>query len=378
VHPYVVELPAGTITNRTYAIGLGLPGNVSDAVLNQITSNTAGDLIITGNLAAAEQAFNLTKYFVQILAGVTNMNIVLDPQGSLFFGSKHVVPFDLIDADVYVDVIALCPLPQVLDFQLETPGGTLIRPSTAGAQPNIRYLNGQQVLFYRLTLPALTNDPAGSHAGKWKAILSLKGKGSVTGLLSNREFAASVRSSLIAGSVPYWMIAHAYSNVQFDARLGQDSLRPGATLTLLASLSEYDVPLVREAAVWAEILDPALTPMSLRLARAADGTYSAEFKASLAGVYACRVRAEGYSSANQKFTREKRLTGSTHYGDYTVPGADRAELCELLRCLVADKAVDAHGLQRLKRMGIDLRGLRDCLSRYCEPDYLEHAHGVKR
>ena len=144
--------------------------HVSDAVLNQITSNTAGDLIITGNLAAAEQAFNLTKYFVQILAGVTNMNIVLDPQGSLFFGSKHVVPFDLIDADVYVDVIALCPLPQVLDFQLETPGGTLIRPSTAGAQPNIRYLDGQQVLFYRLTLPALTNDPAGSHAGKWKAI----------------------------------------------------------------------------------------------------------------------------------------------------------------------------------------------------------------
>ena len=147
------------------------------------------------------------------------------------------------------------------------------------------------------------------------------------------------------------MIAHAYSNVQFDARLGQDSLRPGATLTLLASLSEYDVPLVREAAVWAEILDPALTPMSLRLARAADGTYSAEFKASLAGVYACRVRAEGYSSANQKFTREKRLTASTYYGDYTAPGSDRTEVCELLRCLVSDKAVGAHGLERLKEMG---------------------------
>src|SRR5207245_195116 len=69
VHPYVGELPAGTITNRTYAIGFGLPGDVSDAVLNQITANTHGDLIITGNISTAEQRFNLTKYFVQVLAG---------------------------------------------------------------------------------------------------------------------------------------------------------------------------------------------------------------------------------------------------------------------------------------------------------------------
>ena len=56
VHPYVIELPAGTITNRTYAIGFGLPGDVSTAVLQQITSNTHGDLIITGNISTAEQA----------------------------------------------------------------------------------------------------------------------------------------------------------------------------------------------------------------------------------------------------------------------------------------------------------------------------------
>src|SRR5262249_21216050 len=88
VHPYGSELPAGTITDRTYAIGFGLPGTVSDAVLNQITSNTHGDLIITGNISTGEQGFNLTKYFVQVLAGVTNMNVILDPQGSLFVGSK--------------------------------------------------------------------------------------------------------------------------------------------------------------------------------------------------------------------------------------------------------------------------------------------------
>jgi len=126
VHPYVNELPAGTLTDRTYAIGFGLSGEVSDVVLNQITQNTHGDLIITGNISTAEQAFNLTKYFVQMLAGITRMNVILDPQGSLFFGSKDVIPFDVTDADVYIDVINLCPLPQLVEFVLETPDGTTI------------------------------------------------------------------------------------------------------------------------------------------------------------------------------------------------------------------------------------------------------------
>ena len=143
VHPYVAELPAGTITDRTYAIGFGLPGDISTAVLQQITSNTHGDLIITGNISTAEQGFNLTKYFVQVLAGVTNMNVLLDPQGSLFFGSKHVIPFDVTDADIYADVIALCPIPQLLDFTLETPDGTTIKPTGSG--PNVKYFLRPQV-----------------------------------------------------------------------------------------------------------------------------------------------------------------------------------------------------------------------------------------
>jgi hypothetical protein len=70
VHPYVGELPGGTITNRTYAIGFGLPAAVDPAVLQSITANTHGDLIVTGNISTAEQGFDLTKYFVQVLADI--------------------------------------------------------------------------------------------------------------------------------------------------------------------------------------------------------------------------------------------------------------------------------------------------------------------
>ncbi|HEY1248096.1 MAG TPA: tyrosinase family protein, partial [Nitrososphaera sp.] len=130
VHPYIAEIDPSLLTNRTYAIGFGLPGTVSDAALNQITSNTHGDLIITGNISTDEQRFNLTKYFVQVLAGVTKMEVILDPQGSLFIGSKHVIPFQLTEADVYADIIVLCPVPKLLEFYLETPVGKIIKPTT--------------------------------------------------------------------------------------------------------------------------------------------------------------------------------------------------------------------------------------------------------
>ena len=246
-HPYVSELPAGTITSRTYAIGLGLPGDISTAVLNQITSNTHGDLIITGNISTAEQDFNLTKYFVQVLAGVTNMNVLLDPQGSLFFGSKQVIPFAVTGADVYIDVIALCPIPQLLDFRLETPAGEIIKPTSG---PNVEYFVRPQVAFYRVTLPALAADPAGSHGGQWKAILQLKDPATVGKLLNTRDVAAAAAGQT-GNSIPYSLVAHAYSNLQFEAGLQQTSLAPGASVNLRAVLTQYMVPFTGTATVWA-------------------------------------------------------------------------------------------------------------------------------
>jgi len=40
--PLIAALPAGTINQTTFAIGFGLPGDVSDPVLDQISANTGG------------------------------------------------------------------------------------------------------------------------------------------------------------------------------------------------------------------------------------------------------------------------------------------------------------------------------------------------
>jgi hypothetical protein len=367
VHPYIGELPAGTITNTTYAIGFGLPGTVSDAALQDITANTHGDLIITGNISTDEQRFNLTKYFVQVLAGVTRTDVILDPQGRLFFGTTETIPFQLSDRDVYADIITLCPIPKLIDFYLKTPGGKIIKASTAAAEPNVKFVMGQQVVFYRMVLPALAADAAGSHAGNWTAILSLKGQDELRKLADDRSVMEAFRTNGIRGFLPYSLIVHTYSNLTLTARKHQESLKPGAAVTLFVSLKEYDVPLSTGATVWAQIMNPDQSNFDLKLKRTGAGAYSASFNTSQSGVYSCRVRAEGLTSKGFPFTREQTLTAGVYRGNDELPPQPNPDevICHLVECFLSEKVLTRDALEKFSELGIDLKRLRQCISRAC-------------
>jgi hypothetical protein len=294
------------------------------------------------------------------------MNVVLDPQGKLFFGSQHVIPFDVVRGDVYVDVIALCPLPQLIEFALQTPSGKIIKATPA--QPNVQFIKGQQVLCYRVVLPALPKDPGGSHAGRWHAILSLRKQEDVPKLLRSR---AALEAQAAANWLPYSLIVHAFSNLKFEASLHLDSQKPGAVATLTAALLEYDVPFTGQAAVWADVVTPTGATMTVALKPDAQlaGSYSGSFTTVAAGVYDCRVRAEGYSSTGQRFTREKRLTVGVYYQEIgTVPpgGSWTSDICKLLNCLVSEKVLTERAAEKLRESGVDLQALRECLRAKCQ------------
>jgi hypothetical protein len=377
VHPYIGEIDPALLTNRTYAIGFGLPGTVSDAALNQITSNTHGDLIITGEISTDEQRFNLTKYFVQLLAGVTKMDVILDPQGNLFLGSRQVIPFQLSDADVYADIIVLCPVPKLLDFSLETPDGKIIKPATAA--PNVKYILGQQVVYYRVVLPALAADIAGSHAGQWKAILSIKRGGDIRKLSNDKGVLENVRASALRGSLPYSFVVHSYSNLNLSAYKYQESLKPGAAVTLFASVKEYDVPLQNDAAVWAQVTNPDQETFDLKLVRVTAATYSTSFKTSQPGVYLCRVKAEGLTSKGTAFTREQTMTAGIYYGNYDpVPPARPAEeLCRLIQCFLSEETLSSAAVRRLGELGINLKHLNECIAKICPAKIVERIPDLK-
>ena len=119
-------------TDSIYAIGLGRPGDVSDAVLTSISNY----MLITGDITPAERQFRLTKYFVQILAGITRTAIVVDPQGDLNVGSEHRIPFVLSEYDLQVDVIALSPLAPLIELTWRHPTGRSSIPASARQRSN--------------------------------------------------------------------------------------------------------------------------------------------------------------------------------------------------------------------------------------------------
>ena len=101
--PRMISDVADQINEYTYAVGLGQPQNISVPALQTISGNNGGYLLVTGAIST-DNRFLLEKYFLQILAGISNAEIVLDPDGQLIPGHVERVPFQLTSGDAGVDV----------------------------------------------------------------------------------------------------------------------------------------------------------------------------------------------------------------------------------------------------------------------------------
>jgi murein tripeptide amidase MpaA len=310
------------IDEHVFAIGLGTVEEINPVALRALTAGTGGYLLMTGVLGS-DDYFRLEKYYMQILAGVTNAAIVLDPDGWIAPGGDQKIPFHLTEADYGCDVILLSPSPGQIEMTLETPGGSTIGP----ASPLVSFMTGRGVSCYRMTLPVPVGGGAGARAGTWYARLRSRGQLAV-------EAAAAVR-----GAVRYSLTVHARSNLHLRATLGQDSQEIGATLTLRAVLTESGLPVARRAAVLADLERPDKSRTTLELKEVEPGAFEAQVAAAISGIYNFRVRASGKTLGGRDFTREQTLTGvAWKGGDAPLPGGQGplgGFLCRLLRCLEA-------------------------------------------
>ena len=404
---------------RTYAVGLGTPQNTSAAALQALSGNHGGYLLVTGAIGAQNQ-FVLKKYFLQILAGISNAEVVLDPDGMLVPGREQEIPFQLTEADAGIDVILLTPYPHSVDFRVRTPDGDIIEPWMSGQSPHISYLASQGVAYYRLVLPMELRAMRPNQAGTWTALVSIgkprtqrprEGQAPVevapvvrpsrmvlpegasrvpseapaegfawehAAVLAHDAPTAAARASEgRKRTLPYSLLVHSYSNLSLRARLRQDGYEPGARVELSARLTESGMPLRPGAQVWAEITGPDHASR-IDLHEQEDGRFTAVFATDAAGTYACRIRATGRTRAGYAFHREQTQTAVVWRGgdhDALPPGDDGLtgwleerdrRLCELLRCLVADgQALSPEAVKRLAAAGIDVQAARKCLEKYC-------------
>jgi hypothetical protein len=340
------DLPTvtGSITSTTYAVGLGLPSNISVGSLRTLCQgNNSGYLMVTGAISP-DQSLRLSKYFVQIFAGVTNAQIVTDPGGFLQAGDEHRIPFWLSEADYGADLIVLSPYAKAITFVLEAPDGRIIDPSTAG---NLQYVVGQGVAYYRVALPVLPGAPDATHSGLWHAVLAL-------GKRLNRKDAAEAKK----GGIRYEFVAHAYSALRLDATLTQATFEPGAVAELEAAIVEYDAPPTADAKVWAEIGRPDGSTDVVTLKRNSHGRTVASYPLSLPGLYPVRIRARGETLRGEPFEREKTLSAVAVRGGDRDDTGRRPEGRDVLECLV--DTLTKEGRKRLGSL-VDVDAFVKCL-----------------
>lgn len=352
---------SSSITANTFAIGLGIPENISVAALNVLTQGHNGYLLVTGTLTS-DQATRLNKYFLQILAGITNANVVLDPPGVLIPGLVQRVPFQMSEADYGLDVFVLCDAPWAIQFVLEAPDGTLVTPVSGG---NVQYVVAGHLSYYRLSLPAVPAQASGTHGGTWHALLSLGGRyGALT-----HESVASAQARL-----PYDVVVHTYSSLQFRAFAQQSGYSPSSVVSMQVTLREYDQPVERRATCWADVTRPDASMFTAVMTEDEPGRFEGSFVAQQPGLYTMRIRSTGTSFFGQPFTREQTLSAyivqgraGDPDGHPSYPGNDSGSRfwCELLTCATRNGLLSGKLLEELRRRGLDLTTLIKCLEHTC-------------
>lgn len=356
---YISEV-SDLINDKVFAVGLGTAANINPNALTEVCNNTGGYTLLTDQLDN-DSYFKLAKYFLQILAGITNEDVVVDPDGWINQGETHKIPFNLNEADISTDIILMMPYHDLIDLYLEAPDGTMIDSGSS----TVGIYSGENVRFYRVTLPAPTTGGSSAHAGKWHAVLKFNSK-YFKRYLASLDNNPKAYSTAKAHGVQYTLLVHAYSNLRMRCALSQNSYEPGANINLRATLTEYGVPIWKSASVKAELTFPDNSKTNISLHEIQQGVYEADVIANQSGVYQFRIIADGFTHRKTRYTREQVLTGTTWKGgDLPFPesGDDsnnvELTLCKLMSCLNNNISDDLQ--ERLLKHGINLKGLIKCL-----------------
>ena len=366
-----------SLNGRVFAIGLGRAEVLNPAALQALCSGNNGYMLMTGDLTP-DASYQLAKYYQQIFAGVTNNEIVLDPEGFVGPGPEVRIPFWLTETDITAKAILLTPAPWVIRYRLETPDGDIIDPNIAAAHPMLTFEVGDRVALYRVGLPV----PLGAnsaHAGRWYARLAVDGK-YFKKYLSSLDNQAALYATTAAHGVRYNLNVHAYSNLRMRVALAQTSNEPGATITVRAVLTEYGVPVALRAACRVELTRPDNTQTTAVMSEVQPGVFESLTLASAPGIYRFRILAEGKTLRARPFTREQTLTGAVWRGGNSDPPTSKDDptgssdqLCSLIACLLRNKGL----IELLKKHGIDPDELRRCFGAYCrKPAPTEPVHAA--
>lgn len=387
---WLVDLPASAIGERIYAVGLGKESAIQPDKLQMVVNGASdGFLLLTGELDAGTDTFLLSKYFLKILAGVKNLEIGRDPEGSVAVGAVVRVPFELTEADIQAEAILLTEFP-VIDMALETPAGEIIDQPIAAALAGVQHVEGQTMQAYRVSLPVLT--PAGqSQTGTWHALLRQDPHRlkywvfeRFQELLRKEEFhvASHLKSShgeavqaqvkeelerIAKLGAPFSFNVILRSNLKMTAFVHQTGYDPGEDMRLRVHLTEYRQPVADRARVQARIRRPDDSHTTVQLAEVEPGIFETVVPGTMPGVWRYQILATGETLHGHDFEREDMLTGwikdpARGEDDRRGGGKGDGDLCSIAKCLLSDPGIT----RWLEKQGVDVASLRKCVAYGCD------------
>jgi len=99
------------------------------------------------------------------------------------------------------------------------------------------------------------------------------------------------------------------------------------------------------------------------------GAFELSTTLTYAGLYYVRALAKGVTLRGVPFTREHLATAAVWRGGdqpYAPPaGTGNQDWCRLITCLLSDKVLSRESEALLKRAGVNVDGIRECVKRNC-------------
>jgi len=237
---------------KVYAIGLGQPGQIDAASLDDLASATGGSYEGADDLTG-KNWFNLEKYFTQIFMETASLQQLSDPFWTIPAGSKHWHAFDLLPGDVNFMVVLYDIEGRRLPFFIESPMGEIIKDMAAPPGFAIRAGASPTARFVEVRLPA--GDPK-RYAGQWNVVvvhdgyacMGPIGKDSGSGFLPEK-------CRKVKTPIDYGIAIGAGSNLRMQPWVDPATTYVGQDIRLNATVQEAGLA-VKGAKVRVEVVAP--------------------------------------------------------------------------------------------------------------------------
>lgn len=295
----------------TYSIGLGIPSNINQDRLQEITNRGEGGFyFVTGNLQGLN-LFNLENFYFKIFADAIDHSMLIDPTYTIGVGEVLEIPFNIITDDREAIFFFIGEFPEnYYTFEFIDPRNNVITSNSTIGEMFIHTNRMNNWSIFRVKFPPA--DITNNYVGAWKFRVRFNIDQSDSLLKLVRY-----NNSLVGFDSLYKMrhrisfAASVGSNYKMNTNVGPEVVLFGEKLYLRASLTENGWP-AQNASVTAtihrsdgEIHTVDLFDDGIHMDDALeDGIFGGIYTGTIiTGVYQIDFRSQGITERGEHVTR---------------------------------------------------------------------------